>query len=55
MGAVPVAALDPVFYLHHANIDRLYDCWLQVDEAGRLPTDQACSIGGIPSSTATAA
>ena len=41
MGAVPVAAIDPVFYLHHANIDRLYECWLQVDEAARLPTDQA--------------
>ncbi len=41
MGAVPVAANDPIFYFHHTNIDRLYECWLQVDEAGRLPTDQA--------------
>jgi hypothetical protein len=39
MGSVPASALDPIFYLHHANIDRLYDCWLQVDEAGRLPDD----------------
>jgi len=37
MGAVPSAALDPIFYLHHANIDRLYECWLKVDEAARLP------------------
>ena len=41
MGAVPISALDPVFYLHHANIDRLYDCWLRVNEAARLPTDPA--------------
>jgi Common central domain of tyrosinase/Polyphenol oxidase middle domain len=27
MGDVPVAANDPVFYSHHANIDRLWDCW----------------------------
>ncbi len=38
MGAVPAAALDPIFYLHHANIDRLYECWLKVNPAGRLPT-----------------
>jgi hypothetical protein len=28
MGIVPVAGLDPVFYMHHANIDRLFQCWL---------------------------
>lgn len=38
MGSLATAALDPVFYLHHANIDRLYECWLKVDEAARLPT-----------------
>lgn len=38
MGAVPAAALDPIFYLHHANIDRLYECWLAVNPAARLPT-----------------
>ena len=27
MGDVPVAANDPVFYDHHANIDRLWACW----------------------------
>jgi hypothetical protein len=27
MGLVPVAANDPVFYVHHANIDRLWACW----------------------------
>lgn len=24
-----LAALDPIFWLHHANIDRLWDVWLQ--------------------------
>lgn len=38
MGAQASAALDPIFYLHHSNIDRLYECWLQVNEAARLPT-----------------
>jgi hypothetical protein len=27
MGDVPVAANDPIFYHHHANIDRLWACW----------------------------
>jgi hypothetical protein len=27
MGDVPVAANDPIFYEHHANIDRLWACW----------------------------
>ena len=39
MGSVPAAALDPVFYAHHTNIDRLYECWLQGDEPGRLPSN----------------
>ena len=29
MGAVPTAAKDPVFWLHHANIDRLWEQWLR--------------------------
>jgi hypothetical protein len=39
MGSVPAAALDPIFYAHHTNIDRLYECWLQGDEPGRLPSN----------------
>lgn len=39
MGSVPAAALDPIFYAHHTNIDRLYQCWLRGDEAARLPND----------------
>jgi hypothetical protein len=38
MGSVPAAGNDPIFYSHHANIDRIYECWLQGGLAARLPT-----------------
>ncbi len=28
MGGVPTSAQDPIFYLHHANVDRLWNIWL---------------------------
>jgi hypothetical protein len=28
MGSVPTAAQDPVFFVHHSNIDRLWNLWL---------------------------
>ena len=31
MGAFETAALDPIFWLHHANIDRLWTVWRQMD------------------------
>ena len=36
MASVPSAAYDPIFYLHHANIDRLWADWQAalVDKAG---------------------
>lgn len=30
MGDVPTAARDPVFYFHHCNIDRYWECWLRM-------------------------
>ncbi|WP_404372079.1 tyrosinase family protein [Sphingomonas sp. MMS24-J45] len=39
MGYVPTAGNDPIFYSHHANIDRLYECWLRVAPSARLPND----------------
>lgn len=33
MGAVPWAAGDPIFWMHHSNIDRLWASW---NKAGRL-------------------
>lgn len=38
MGSVPAAGNDPIFYSHHANIDRLYECWVRVSPTTRLPT-----------------
>jgi tyrosinase len=29
MGAFDTAALDPIFWLHHCNIDRLWEVWLR--------------------------
>ena len=33
------AALDPIFYLHHANIDRLWEAWMQSSNRRTNPTD----------------
>jgi hypothetical protein len=35
MGMVPVAGNDPVFYMHHANIDRLWQCWMKEKANGQ--------------------
>src|SRR5262249_18297233 len=37
MGVVPAAANDPLFWLHHANIDRLWDCWSEMHGPTRNP------------------
>jgi hypothetical protein len=40
MGAVPYSSNDAIFWLHHCNIDRLWDCWRSVP--GHVnPTDDA--------------
>lgn len=31
------AALDPIFWLHHANLDRLWDVWLRRDQLHENP------------------
>jgi tyrosinase len=41
MSAFETAALDPIFWLHHANIDRLWDVWLGVWGRDALPADPA--------------
>ena len=40
MTAVPTAAYDPIFYLHHANVDRIWADW-QVAHPGPLPAAEA--------------
>jgi tyrosinase len=40
------AALDPIFWLHHANIDRLWEVWLARDTAhNKNPTESAWVSG----------
>jgi tyrosinase len=39
MGDPRTAALDPIFWLHHANVDRLWDVWLASGRSN--PSDDA--------------
>lgn len=38
MGAFNTAPLDPIFWLHHCNIDRLWEVWLKRDPSHSNPT-----------------
>jgi len=39
MSRVETAANDPIFWLHHCNIDRLWDYWLNLEGGRANPTD----------------
>jgi tyrosinase len=39
------AALDPIFWLHHANIDRLWSVWNRISPANADPTGSV-NVGG---------
>jgi len=41
MGSVPTAAQDPIFYLHHCNVDRLWNLWLAQGGGRADPTGDA--------------
>lgn len=41
MGSVPTAAQDPIFWLHHCNIDRLWNLWLAQGGGRTDPLDDA--------------
>jgi tyrosinase len=42
LGDPTTAAMDPIFWLHHASIDRTWEVWLSQDEPARAnPTDGA--------------
>jgi tyrosinase len=34
------AALDPIFWMHHCNVDRLWEIWIQRKSANRNPDDR---------------
>lgn len=38
MGIVPTSANDPLFWFHHANIDRLWDCWSKMHGSELKPS-----------------
>jgi tyrosinase len=46
------AALDPIFWLHHANIDRLWSVWNRISASNTDPT-AAVNVGGRNISWAT--
>lgn len=41
MGSVATAANDPIFWLHHCNIDRVWDQWLNLNAGRANPTDSS--------------
>lgn len=43
MGDPRTAALDPIFWLHHANIDRLWQVWLNMGQKRADPTKSSWS------------
>jgi tyrosinase len=45
MGGFDTAGLDPIFWLHHANIDRLWDVWL--GKPGRANSTEAAWLTGL--------
>lgn len=45
MGMFETAALDPLFWLHHANIDRLWSVWLALNAAHTNPAENQWLTG----------
>ncbi|KAG8919124.1 hypothetical protein FRC02_001863 [Tulasnella sp. 418] len=41
MGSVPVAGFDPIFWLHHVNIDRLLSLWEALHPGEWVPAPQS--------------
>jgi hypothetical protein len=39
MGTIPFSANDPIFWVHHANIDRLWECWTTRNGRDANPTN----------------
>ena len=41
MSSFDTAGLDPIFWLHHCNLDRLWDVWIGIWGTDALPMDDA--------------
>jgi tyrosinase len=48
MSATETAGLDPIFWLHHANIDRLWEVWLRRDPEHENPGEKEWLKGPSP-------
>jgi hypothetical protein len=46
MGDVPVAANDPIFYSHHAEIDRIWACWQKLHGLAGPPDQTFTFVDG---------
>ena len=46
MSSFGTAAQDPIFWLHHANIDRLWEAWLRAGSTRRNPAESAWADQG---------
>ncbi|MEO7352354.1 MAG: tyrosinase family protein, partial [Marmoricola sp.] len=44
MGSFYTAGLDPIFWLHHANLDRLWQVWLELDDSHTNPTGDSAFL-----------
>jgi polyphenol oxidase len=44
MGVLATAARDPVFFAHHANIDRIWDVWLNLQDGRSNPQESDWSM-----------
>ncbi|WP_437934142.1 tyrosinase family protein [Sorangium sp. So ce341] len=40
MGIFSISAQDPIFFAHHANVDRLWETWWRAGGEQRLPPDE---------------
>ncbi|MEM1129934.1 MAG: tyrosinase family protein [Pseudomonadota bacterium] len=41
MGSVPFAASDPIFWIHHSNVDRIWASWTAAADGREPPSDAA--------------
>ncbi len=44
MAQVPTAGFDPIFWLHHSNIDRLWEKWTRSPNGQRITLEQLQSV-----------